>query len=170
MSSKRRCGTCSVCCHVAPVTALKKPARTDCQYCVAGHYKPCMVYSNRPKACKAYSCSWLGGALHPDLHPDKCGVIFETYRNEAFTPNLYILFGAVVDDDKMHANLHLVDNDIPEGTVIVIATEAYQYVYGGVRERRAWEVVRRGIIEEGEVEVHLKDGVETIKIKEGEQR
>lgn len=72
----RECGGCVVCCYVAEIVELKKPANVLCRYAKLG--EGCGVYKDRPGSCKKFSCSWLNGELvNEELRPDKCGVMFE---------------------------------------------------------------------------------------------
>jgi len=38
----------------------------------------CNIYDHRPEECKTFKCCYLQmNEVHPDLRPDKCGVVFE---------------------------------------------------------------------------------------------
>jgi hypothetical protein len=71
----RRCGDCTVCCTVMPVTELAKPPYVTCSHCgPAG----CGVYESRPLTCRGWSCEWWTGrlGLTDSQRPDKLGVMF----------------------------------------------------------------------------------------------
>ena len=53
----RQCGECTLCCKLVPVKELHKPAGTRCQH--QRHGNGCAIYSNRPRSCYLWSCSWL---------------------------------------------------------------------------------------------------------------
>lgn len=70
----QECGGCTACCHAFPVAELNKPIYTKCEHADKG----CKIYKDRPQSCKDCFCSWVTQPkVHPELRPDKCGVIFE---------------------------------------------------------------------------------------------
>jgi hypothetical protein len=58
MTAERACGTCSLCCKLPSIAALKKPADTWCTHCRPGN-GGCLIYANRPSACRMFNCGWL---------------------------------------------------------------------------------------------------------------
>lgn len=62
------CGSCSACCTVLGVEALRKPGHTPCLHQVG---VGCAVYPQRPNACRAFVCEWLRADWHSDLRPDR---------------------------------------------------------------------------------------------------
>jgi uncharacterized cysteine cluster protein YcgN (CxxCxxCC family) len=84
MSGRNACGKCEQCCITLRINEkqLIKPAHSRCQYLDA-LLGGCGIYPARPPVCKAFECEWLksqrlNDKMHPDLRPDKCGVIFTT--------------------------------------------------------------------------------------------
>jgi hypothetical protein len=82
------CGTCTACCRVFEVPALKKPAGTWCTHCAIG--KGCKIYEDRPQMCVEFECMWLMSQkrenrhehLPPELRPDKSKVVLSPTTNE----------------------------------------------------------------------------------------
>jgi hypothetical protein len=65
----RRCGQCTLCCKLVPVSEIDQPANQRCVH--QRSFKGCAIYANRPTTCRLWSCVWLTGddpALsRPDL-------------------------------------------------------------------------------------------------------
>lgn len=74
-AAARRCGTCSACCSVLRVDALRKPAGRDCEHQRAGG--GCSIHAQRPSICRAYHCLWLQGGLEDDERPDRTGGVVD---------------------------------------------------------------------------------------------
>jgi len=73
--SERRCGTCSLCCKLAKVDELHKPAGVWCRHCAPGR-GGCTIYETRPSVCRNWSCSWiLDSRLGPEWYPLTCKMI-----------------------------------------------------------------------------------------------
>jgi hypothetical protein len=73
----RECGTCTLCCKLVAVTALKKPPGTWCSHCVRG--KGCGIYETRPDECRTFHCHWmLEKGLTPDWKPEKTKFVLVT--------------------------------------------------------------------------------------------
>lgn len=64
----RECGTCSLCCKVLPVNTIDKPAHQWCRHAKPGH--GCMIYADRPVACRVWHCLWLDSDIELE-RPDK---------------------------------------------------------------------------------------------------
>lgn len=58
-ATERKCGDCTLCCKLVPVSEIGKPANKRCMYQRAG--KGCVVYRRRnfPRSCALWSCGWL---------------------------------------------------------------------------------------------------------------
>ncbi|MDX1649145.1 MAG: hypothetical protein R3263_04755, partial [Myxococcota bacterium] len=72
-ASARRCGSCSLCCHVLRVDPLRKLGGVDCV-----HQSPgggCAIHPRRPALCRAYRCLWLQGGLGEEDRPDRLGAL-----------------------------------------------------------------------------------------------
>jgi hypothetical protein len=66
----RSCGTCTLCCKVLRILTLNSPRGVWCPHCRPG--KGCGIYTDRPDACRAFICMWLGDpTLGPDWKPEK---------------------------------------------------------------------------------------------------
>ena len=55
---ERRCGACSLCCKLAQVDELDKPAGVWCRHCAPGR-GGCTIYETRPNVCRNWACSWI---------------------------------------------------------------------------------------------------------------
>lgn len=83
------CGGCTACCRVLEVPALPKAAGVECPFCDGAG---CVIYPDRPSACRNYRCGWLSSqivaasmdmahhAMGAELRPDRCGVIVDQRR------------------------------------------------------------------------------------------
>jgi hypothetical protein len=77
---ERTCSGCDVCCTVAGVPELGKPAGTPCQYQGGG----CALYGqpNRPLLCDRFKCSWLYGHGDESDRPDNIGAMFAINKTD----------------------------------------------------------------------------------------
>ena len=57
----RSCGACSLCCKLALVEELDKPAGVWCRHCAPGR-GGCTIYETRPPVCRNWSCCWIQDA------------------------------------------------------------------------------------------------------------
>lgn len=74
------CGECTLCCTLLNIPTMKSPAGLTCPACKNSQ---CSIYKNRPRECRDFSCLWLNNpVLGEELRPDKCGVLFELYREQ----------------------------------------------------------------------------------------
>ena len=74
-------GDCTMCCDIFPVKWLNKPANTICKYCDKG----CTIHDAKQSECTDFNCAYIQmEAVHIDLRPDKCGVIFEKITRRIF--------------------------------------------------------------------------------------
>lgn len=63
--TERSCGSCTACCYVMEIEAIKKPNRTPCpNQCDEG----CGIYKNKPTECTDFNCSWLSGVVSAEQH------------------------------------------------------------------------------------------------------
>ena len=60
----RECGACSLCCKLAAIPELNKPANTWCQNCNPG--RGCSIYLDRPTTCADFACDWLTDPYVPE--------------------------------------------------------------------------------------------------------
>ena len=77
----RQCGGCTVCCEVAAVPTLNKPAFTRCSHQLDGF--GCVIFGKpqRPVECVRFGCEWLlRGFGETGDRPDKIGVMFSINR------------------------------------------------------------------------------------------
>ena len=94
VSHSRACGECTVCCTDLAVEEIGKPGHQPCPHACNG----CSIYSQRPHACRVWSCAWLLGTDVGE-RPDRSG----------FTVNL---------------NPNTIPADVASGTVVVVARHA----------------------------------------------
>lgn len=81
------CGSCTACCRVFNIPALKKPAGKWCDHCDIG--VGCKIYDQRPQACIDFECLWLQSQsrenpkerMDPELRPDKSKVVLGMTTN-----------------------------------------------------------------------------------------
>ena len=69
------CGPCTLCCDVAGVSELGKPAYARCAHLTTN----CEIYEDRPETCRLYRCAWHLGVMgdRVDRRPDHTGVVFQ---------------------------------------------------------------------------------------------
>ncbi len=60
----RECGACSLCCKLAAIEELNKPANAWCTHCKPG--QGCSIYTERPTPCRDFACDWLTDPYVPD--------------------------------------------------------------------------------------------------------
>jgi len=71
----RICGECSLCCKLAQVDELDKPAGVWCRHCAPGR-GGCTIYETRPPVCRNWHCNWmLDSSLGPEWRPLTCKMI-----------------------------------------------------------------------------------------------
>jgi hypothetical protein len=71
----RSCGPCSLCCKVARVGMLEKPAGTWCPHCAPGR-GACTIHNDRPSECRDFFCAWLRSPeLGPEWRPLSCKMV-----------------------------------------------------------------------------------------------
>ena len=82
--SERECGSCAVCCVVAQIDELKKPANTPCEYQIESDDGCCGIVGDerRPKLCQTFYCSWMRGIGSDDDRPDQIGAMFSVNQSE----------------------------------------------------------------------------------------
>jgi hypothetical protein len=65
----RACGTCMLCCKLASIPELDKPANKWCRHAAPG--RGCTIYDARPGDCRHFHCGWLVDASMPmDWKPE----------------------------------------------------------------------------------------------------
>jgi hypothetical protein len=77
VDSKRRCGTCDLCCRLLGVEEIQKPAFQKCPRIAKprGAAGACSIYESRPAACAGFRCGWLAGFGRDDQRPDRVGFV-----------------------------------------------------------------------------------------------
>jgi hypothetical protein len=74
--SGRVCGSCSLCCTLVPVPTIDKAAGQRCRHLRYG--KRCVIYANRPTACRTWACRWLIDATTAGLsRPDRAHYVID---------------------------------------------------------------------------------------------
>ncbi len=70
----RACGDCTVCCVVPGIDThdIQKITGAACRHCAAGG---CAIYDARPRACRAFFCAWIEGAMPDGWRPRDSGVL-----------------------------------------------------------------------------------------------
>lgn len=53
----RVCGTCTLCCKLLFVEAMRRPVNKWCRHCVIG--RGCGVYETRPEECRDFFCGFM---------------------------------------------------------------------------------------------------------------
>jgi hypothetical protein len=70
----RTCGTCTLCCKLMKIAALKKPVGQWCPHCAVG--QGCTIYAGRPPECAAFTCVWLSTpALGEEWKPARSKIV-----------------------------------------------------------------------------------------------
>lgn len=154
-----KCGTCTACCTICRVVSLDKPHGVRC-----AHEGPvgCSIYADRPHDCQQFECAYYSGLLdHPDLRPDKCGLMFEDTWVKLEHPDLpdgkvHFLVGQLLSDldaVKAEAATELLCSQLKPGYLIVwITPEEEQVVLSYSQlEFQAWEQFLRNMKANGEV-------------------
>jgi len=81
--NENKCGECTVCCTVLPISWLNKPANTPCKHCLVGG--GCNVHLTKDSECKDFNCAYIqSGNTHVELRPDNCGIMFERLSDNIF--------------------------------------------------------------------------------------
>src|SRR4051794_36413536 len=74
LASGRSCGTCTLCCKVIHIEALKKPQGVWCLHCKPG--KGCSIYDKRPDECGAFHCGYLlNGDIGEEWKPERSKIV-----------------------------------------------------------------------------------------------
>jgi hypothetical protein len=75
----KSCGTCTACCYTVPVSEIGVRAFHRCPHLLSPPDVRigCGVYSDRPRSCRIWSCSWLIGDLPDEYRPDRLGVVLD---------------------------------------------------------------------------------------------
>lgn len=72
-AATRVCGDCTECCTILGVPELNKSKDEPCRHERLG--KGCLIYPQRPNACKAFDCLWKQGLLEKEDRPDRLGIM-----------------------------------------------------------------------------------------------
>ena len=72
----RKCGMCSACCRWPSVAEIDKPAREPCRFLHRRGFR-CTIYSDRPKMCADYRCSWIRGIGAVKDRPDTSDILID---------------------------------------------------------------------------------------------
>jgi hypothetical protein len=76
----RECGTCTLCCKIMGIGALKKAAGQWCPHCLPG--KGCGIYGERPQECRTFNCGWLEEeSFGPEWKPEKSKIVLTNGAN-----------------------------------------------------------------------------------------
>ena len=80
VAGDRTCGTCTLCCTVLRVDALKKLGGVACAQLrpvAEGSAGGCGIYPDRPRICRTYRCLWLQGGLEEEDRPDRLDAVLD---------------------------------------------------------------------------------------------
>jgi hypothetical protein len=95
MTTKRECGSCSLCCKVMGVPEVKEDFKW-CPHCAPGHKAGgCQIYENRPERCRDFHCQWLIDQRFGDYWFPKKAKILVDHKLDGETAYVYF----VVDHD-----------------------------------------------------------------------
>ena len=79
----RQCGDCTMCC--SGILNLNRTGIPDMDYdktCIYSSGIGCLIYEERPKVCRGYSCSWLKGNVPEQFRPDKVHALVNATPNK----------------------------------------------------------------------------------------
>lgn len=108
--ANRSCDGCALCCKLLAIPWMNSPEGEYCSKCDKG----CTIYKTRPKECENFDCLWLGHkVLGEDLRPDRCGVMFELYKEEK------TVIGMVDDGNWKEGNVKLLINQMLSDKYVV---------------------------------------------------
>lgn len=87
ISTKRVCGTCTLCCFTHGVSSrgneeFRKPAHEWCTHCHID--SGCGIYEKRPEACREFSCAWLQGQFLEQERPDVTKVVVHQFKSDFY--------------------------------------------------------------------------------------
>lgn len=75
MTTKRECGSCTLCCRLLPTEEIGSPANTKCEHQCS---KGCRIYARRPLSCQLWNCRWLVGDDTVDQpRPDRSHIVID---------------------------------------------------------------------------------------------
>jgi hypothetical protein len=67
----KSCGACNLCCKLAAIEELQKPAGQWCKYAKPGI--GCTIHGHHPEECQSFRCGWLkNDGLDDDWKPTTC--------------------------------------------------------------------------------------------------
>lgn len=137
----KRCGKCALCCKLIDVPGLAAKG-SWCKHVNLKSENSCSIYNERPGICKGFECLWLKSkTLSDSLRPDKCGVVFEIYKEG--------LVVALVDKHKSDVwKKGEVNNLIVEllkskyFVWVVVGKEQHLLLCEGVTEKEALQITK----------------------------
>lgn len=76
----RACNSCTMCCKVVAVAALRKPPQRWCSHCRPG--RGCEIYADRPEECRTFNCLYLvAPGLSEDWQPETAKMVLAIEEN-----------------------------------------------------------------------------------------
>lgn len=112
----QQCGECTACCVLLEITDTASKPNEVCKHCDLG--VGCKIYDQRPQGCKEFMCMWLQmGYVHPDLRPDRCGLMFEKFSDE-------VICGVTSGHGVTRNVLGQIEAFVQEGFSVVIMNHA----------------------------------------------
>jgi hypothetical protein len=147
----KSCGGCTACCMTVPVKEIGLRAFERCRHL---HSLPqlatgCSIHANRPRSCRAWSCSWLISDLPDEYRPDRIGVVVDPipdlvriHGEEIVASQLWVLPGHEDDWRTVPAVKDLIQSIMDLGFAILwrIKAEDGQLARVMVHHRGKWMV------------------------------
>ena len=101
----RTCGSCTLCCKVMAITALKKPMNKWCEFCDKG--AGCKIYPSRPSECQTFDCLWLKDETFPDeFKPQRSRIVFTVeHGGRRLSAHVDAAFPGAWQEKKLYALL-----------------------------------------------------------------
>ncbi len=101
----RTCGSCTLCCKVMAITALKKPMNKWCEFCDKG--TGCKIYPTRPSECRTFNCLWLSDENFPDeFKPLRSKIVFTVeHAGRRVSAHVDAAFPGAWQEKKLYALL-----------------------------------------------------------------
>jgi hypothetical protein len=82
-----KCGECTACCTLLPVTKIKKLAGVVCRHLKEGK---CEINDSKPIECSEFECDYCQtDNASIDLRPDNCKMIFQRMTDKVYVGTLH---------------------------------------------------------------------------------
>jgi len=120
----RKCGDCNLCCKLPSFDSgmfeknnihVFKKDYTWCKHCEIG--VGCKIYSQRPSACRDFSCLWKKGMIEEHLKPSKVGFFIVPEREESLRDKIFTIYAETHKVDNVLKKLKDIDLVDADGNV-----------------------------------------------------